>query len=91
MYYADSFLGMDLIWWIVFIVILVWIFILPYNIPGQRKEKNSPLDILKKRFAAGDITAETFKRDSTLLKGDPGNKPYQKVIKINTPKIESNE
>ena len=86
MYYTGSFLGMDFIWWIVFVIILVWIFILPFDIPGQRKEKNSPLDILKKRFAAGEITAEVFKRDSNLLKGDPGNKPYQKIVKINTPK-----
>ena len=86
MYYTSSFLGMDFIWWIVFVIILVWIFILAFDIPGQRKEKDSPLDILKKRFAAGEITAEAFKRDSNLLKADPGNKPYQKIIKINTPK-----
>lgn len=75
---TSAFLGMDFIWWIVFIVILIWIFIVPFDIPGRRKQRDSPLDILKKRFAAGDITAEVFKRDSAILKGDPGNKPYQK-------------
>jgi putative membrane protein len=71
---TSAFLGMDPIWWIVFFVILVWIFIVPFDIPGQRRQKDSPLEILKKRFASGDITAEEFKRDSNLLLRDPGNK-----------------
>lgn len=73
---TSAFLGMDLIWWMVFLVLIVWIFIIPFDIPGQRNKSESPLEILKKRFAAGDITAEEFKRDSNLLKGDPGNKPH---------------
>lgn len=71
----NTFLGMELPWWIVFTVLLIWIFIAPFDIPGQRNRRESPLDLLKKRFAAGELTAEEFKRDSELLKGDPGNKP----------------
>ena len=80
---TSAFLGMDPIWWTVFIVIIIWIFIIPLDIPGQRNPKDSALEILKKRFASGDITTEEFKRDSTLLKGDPGNKPFQKKEAIN--------
>lgn len=81
MLHTSAFLGMDPLWWAVFLVILIWIFIVPFDIPGQRKKEDSPLEILKKRFAAGAITAEEFKRDSHLLKGDPGNKPNQKTAK----------
>jgi len=47
---------MHLIWWINWVGFIFWIFTTPYDIPGQRKKKDSPLDILKKRFAAGQIT-----------------------------------
>lgn len=83
MIYNTSFLGMDPIWWIVFLIIIVWIFVVPFDIPGQRNRKDAPLEILKKRFASGDMTAEEFKRDSALLKADPGNKPYKKKLDAN--------
>jgi len=73
---TSAFLGMDLIWWIVFIALMIWIFIIPFDIPGQRNKRDSPLDILKKRFASGKITAEEYKRDCNLLKGDPVNSPH---------------
>ncbi len=81
MVHLSAFLGMDLIWWAVFLVIVIWIFIVPFDIPGQRKRMDSALEILKTKFAAGDITKEEFKRESNLLKGDPGNKPYKKTVK----------
>ncbi len=39
-------------WWILWVIFIFWIFATPYDVPGQRKKKDSPLDILKKRFAA---------------------------------------
>jgi putative membrane protein len=55
MYDGYHFGGMHLFWWIVWMVLLFWIFVTPYNIPGQRMPKDSPLDILKKRYASGEI------------------------------------
>ena len=52
--------GMHLIWWIIWIFFIIWIFATPWDIPGQRAKKNSPLDILKKRFARGEISKEEF-------------------------------
>jgi putative membrane protein len=40
--------------------LLVWIFALPIGIPGQRYRQDSPLDILKKRFARGDIDQKEY-------------------------------
>lgn len=52
--------GMHYIWWVIWVIILIWIFATPYHIPGQRKKKGTPLDILKNRFASGQMTKEEF-------------------------------
>jgi putative membrane protein len=56
-----------MIWWILWIGFLLWVFALPFDIPGQRKKKDSSLDILKKRFASGEINAEEFEERKTVL------------------------
>ncbi|MCR8560812.1 SHOCT domain-containing protein [Mucilaginibacter sp. BJC16-A38] len=67
MFYTNSFGGMDLIWWFLWITLLFWIFATPYDIPGQRKKKDSPFDILRKRFAAGEITKEEYEEKKQVL------------------------
>jgi putative membrane protein len=51
-------------------VLLFWIFATPYDIPGQRRRKDTPLGILQKRFAAGEITAEEYKEKKNILEKD---------------------
>ena len=69
MYYDDyHFWGMHLVWWFVWVVFLFWIFVTPYDIPGQRTKKDTPLDILKKRFAAGQIDKEEYLEKKKILK-----------------------
>jgi putative membrane protein len=69
MYYNDyNYWGMNLIWWLIWIVLLFWIFATPYNIPGQRMKKDSPLDILKKRFASGEINTAEYEEMKKTLK-----------------------
>jgi putative membrane protein len=51
--------------WVVFLalaVFLVYIFIIQPRSSGERggQPKETPLDILKKRYARGDITKEEF-------------------------------
>ncbi len=60
MYYNGSFGGMNFIWWFIWMIMIFWIFATPYDIPGQRRRKDSPLDILQKRFASGEITTEQY-------------------------------
>ena len=48
-----QFWGMHAIWWVLWLAFIFWIFATPYDIPGQRKKKNSPLDILQKRLLQG--------------------------------------
>lgn len=57
-------------WWIVWLIVLFWIFALPYNIPFQRMKKGSPLDILLRRFALGEITNEEYQEKKKILEND---------------------
>jgi len=67
LYDGYHFWGMHLIWWIIWLFLLFWIFAMPYNIPGQRMRKDSPLDILQKRFASGEITNEEYQEKKKIL------------------------
>jgi putative membrane protein len=70
MYDGYHFGGMHLIWWFIWMVFIFWVFATPYDIPGQRKKKDSPLDILQKRFASGQITKEKYQEHKALLEKD---------------------
>jgi len=64
---GHHFWGMHWIWWILWIIFLVWIFATPWDVPGQRTKKDTPLDILKKRYAAGEIDSEEFEERKKAL------------------------
>jgi putative membrane protein len=70
MYDGYHFLGMHLIWWILWVGFIVWIFATPYDIPGQMKRKDSPLDILQKRFASGQINTDQYQEQKKILTND---------------------
>jgi len=65
--YNWDFWGMHLFWWIIWIILLIWIFVTPWDIPGQRTKKDTPLDILKKRFASGELTKEEYEEKKKIL------------------------
>jgi putative membrane protein len=48
-------------------VMLIWIFATPYNIPGQKLKKDTPLDIIKRRFASGEISREQYLEYKIIL------------------------
>jgi len=54
------FWGMHLLWWIIWVVILFWIFAIPDDIPGQRKKKETALDVLKRKYASGEYTTQEY-------------------------------
>ena len=58
--YNGHFWGMHFIWWLIWFFFIVWIFFFFFYIAGQRTKKDTPLDILKKRFAKGEISKEEF-------------------------------
>lgn len=67
MNYENYYYGMNVIWWIIWIVLLVWIFFLPIDIPGQRRKKETAFEILRKRFAEGSITESEYKDKKKVL------------------------
>lgn len=67
MYNGYGFWGMHIIWWFIWMLFIFWIFFTPWYIPGNRRYKDSPLDILKRRFASGEITKEQYLEHKELL------------------------
>ena len=70
MYDGYYFWGMHFIWWFIWAILLFWIFATPYDVPGQRRKKDTPLDILKKRYASGEINNEEYKEKKKNLEND---------------------
>lgn len=61
--------GMHVFWWFVWGILLFWIFAIPYDIPGQRRSKDTALEILKQRYANGDIQKEEYLEKKNILEG----------------------
>lgn len=70
MHDSYNYWGMNFGWWFVWGILLFWIFATPYNIPGQRTKKDTPLDILKKRMALGEIDIKEYMEKKNLLEKD---------------------
>ncbi len=67
MYYENYYWGMNVIWWVLWIILLFWIFAIPYDVPGQRRRKDSAFDILQKRYAGGHITEVEYNEKKKIL------------------------
>mgnify|MGYP000146679881 FL=1 len=68
MLFDHHFIGMHWIWWIIVvgIILLVLFNVIPYR-PKAELEDDA-LDILKKRFAQGEIEREEFEERKKILK-----------------------
>ncbi len=67
MFYNHHFIGMHWIWWIILtIVILPAVFnIIPWSSAGNNREEAR--EILRKRFARGEIEGEEFEERKRLI------------------------
>ena len=70
MFYNNYYGGMHFFWWIIWLIMLFWIFAVPYDIPFQRRRKDSPLDILQRRFASGEISANEYSEKRKIIEND---------------------
>jgi putative membrane protein len=79
MHNENYYWGMNFIWWIIWGMLLFWIFAIPYNIPGQRRKKESAFDILQKQFASGNITKTEYLEKKKILEEAFKNKSNEKA------------
>lgn len=70
MYYDYHFFGMHLLWWFFWILIMFMMFGWFEPVPKKRLRRDSPLDILQKRFASGEITNEEYQEKKRILEGE---------------------
>ena len=62
--------GMHFFWWLFWIILIVWLFSTQRKMPSQQTKDESPLEILKKRFAKGEITKEEYEEIKNTLDKD---------------------
>jgi putative membrane protein len=71
MHFFDGgwFFGMHLFWWLFWIAVIVALFSLFTPVPrGRRRE--TPLELLQRRYATGDITDKEYEERKTKLGRD---------------------
>lgn len=67
MYNGYHFVGMHMIWWFVWIMFIFLIFGLFQPVSRKKIRENAPMEILKKRFASGEITKEEYEARKVVL------------------------
>ena len=74
MFYGDyHFFGMHMLWWFFWILIMFLMFGWFEPVPKKRVRRDSPFDILQKRFASGEITNEEYQEKKDILEADAAN------------------
>lgn len=64
-----GFWGMHLFWWLFWIALIVALFSVFTPVSrGRRREK--PLDILQRRYAAGELSTEEYEERKRILERD---------------------
>lgn len=64
-----GFLGMHLFWWLFWIALIVALFSLFTPVPSGRR-RETPLEILQRRFAVGEVSSEEYEERKEKLERD---------------------
>jgi putative membrane protein len=72
--YGYGFVGMHFVWWVFWILAVVLFFSFLTPVPRRRADvyRLTPLQILQRRYAAGDITSEEYEERKAKLERDAG-------------------
>ena len=74
MMYHDGwgFFGMHALWWLFWVVMLVVFFSLLTPVPRNeaRRQRQTPLEILQRRYAAGEISTQEYEERKAKLQAD---------------------
>lgn len=69
MHYAEwGFWGMHIFWWLFWIAVIVVLFS-PLTPISRRRRRETPLEVLQRRYAAGDISTEEYEERKAKLIG----------------------
>ncbi len=70
MYYTGtSFWGMHFFWWLFWIAAMVLMFS-PMTPVSRGRRRETPLEVLQRRYAAGEVTTEAYEERKTKLERD---------------------
>ena len=70
MYYNGwGFWGMHFFWWLFWIVVIV-VTLLPVTPVSRGRRRETPLEILQRRYAAGEIEAAEYEERKAKLESD---------------------
>ena len=71
MFFSDyHFFGMHFIWWAFWIFLMFLLFGWFEPVPKKRIRRDSPLEILKRRFASGEINEEEYLAKKRMIEDD---------------------
>lgn len=67
--------GMHMFWWIFWVAAIVLFFVFLEAEPKHkaRRRREKPLDILQRRYAAGEITTQEYKERKAVLEEEVPN------------------
>lgn len=65
-----GFWGMHFFWWLFWIIAIGALFSLFSPVPRSQRHQTTPLEILQRRYAAGDITSEEYEERKAKLEQD---------------------
>lgn len=64
-----GFLGMHVFWWLFWVVLILALFGLFEPVP-RRKMRETPLQVLQRRYAAGEISTQEYEERKQRLERD---------------------
>jgi putative membrane protein len=67
MYWGYHYWGMHAFWWMFWVAIVVWLLFWP---PRARAPRDSALETLRRRFAAGAIDDDEYRHRLGVLRGE---------------------
>lgn len=68
-YFGESYWGMHFIWWIFWVFVMILIFS-PATPISRGRGRQTPLQILQRRYAASEITSLEYEERKAILERD---------------------
>lgn len=68
-YVGWGFMGMHAFWWLFWVILIVVLFSYFTPVPRSRP-RETPLELLQKRYAAGEISSEEYEERKARLERD---------------------